>query len=80
MQCILERVTAEDPATVLRVVASLVPKELAPKLEAGADSEKGIVINLMGVAPAVVPEPIDITPDTLRDIESPDNDNFDAAK
>ncbi len=68
---ILKRVTAEDPAAVLRVIASLVPRELALKLEAGGDGDQGIIINLMGVAPGVTDTPKEITPDTLRDIESP---------
>ena len=69
---ILQRVTAEDPATVLRVIASLVPRELALKLEVGADEGAGIVINLMGVAPAVAEQiERDITPQGSTDAHEP---------
>lgn len=47
---ILKRVTREDPATVLRVVASLVPRELITKMEIG-DEDNSLR---------------DITPDDLR--------------
>jgi hypothetical protein len=64
---ILKRVTKDDPATVLRVIASLIPKELALRLEGGNDGE-GIVINLMGVSHPLIEK--DITP--AIDSESPD--------
>lgn len=47
---ILKRVTREDPGTVLRVVASLVPRELITKMEIG-DEDNSLR---------------DITPDDLR--------------
>ena len=69
---ILRRVAADDPSTVLRVVASLVPKELALRLEAGADGSAGIVINLLGVAPAVALSELDITPDLMEESSTPE--------
>ena len=57
---ILKRVTEEDPAALLRVVASLVPREMLLKLEGGGDGE-GIVINLLGVSHPLIEEK-DITP------------------
>ena len=65
---ILKRVTKDDPATVLRVIASLVPKEMMLKLE-GAGDGTGVVINLLGISHPLVDEK-DITPD--KDPESPD--------
>ncbi len=65
---ILRRVTEEDPAAVLRVIASLVPREMMLKLEGGNDGQ-GIVINLLGVSHPLIEER-DITP--AIDSESPD--------
>ena len=56
---ILKRVTEDDPATVLRVIASLVPRELALKLEAGDMALGGVTINLV---------PLE---NEIKDIESP---------
>ena len=57
---ILRRVTEEDPAAVLRVIASLVPREMMLKLE-GATDGRGIIINLLGVSHPLIGEK-DITP------------------
>jgi hypothetical protein len=63
---ILERVSKDDPATVLKVIASLVPKEMMLRLEGDGDGA-GIVINLLGVSHPLQEK--DITPD--KDPESP---------
>ena len=59
---ILKRVTDEDPAAVLRVIASLIPKEIIGYLEVGQD-ETGIVINFTGGShPLLELDERDITP------------------
>ncbi|TDG13970.1 hypothetical protein E2F43_10780 [Seongchinamella unica] len=62
---VLQKVAQDDPSTYLRVIASLVPKELVTRLEAG-DSAQGLVINLLGVEHPIDAEWKDITPENDR--------------
>lgn len=60
---ILERVAKDDPATVLRVISALMPKEFVGRFEIGA-GEKGPVISFVGASHPLIPESgeRDVTP------------------